>query len=846
MSLRKYAEVQVLEAWTGAGARQGTLERVAHRAVFNYTPREGYIYVRSRAISSRCNDNFDEFPAEEIKKAYATFIGKPVFVNHHNSDHRRARGVIIDAALHEDINPDGTPDTWAEVLMEVDAVRFPRLAAEVLAGNIARTSMGTDVAYSVCTACGNKASTPADYCQHIPRLKGMKIQRTTASGEKKDIIIAERCYGLGFFENSLLVEDPADPTAYVLGVEGMSKAASKTAGDGSMWFLKERFRDGTVNMTDDWERYHWTDENEALSALQRFREYDEENGLGWPDRWSLIRVSPRTAASEAPGDGYCEALVNHGQAHCPCNDFDDAGFSSGDMWRMCACGHTMASHRGGAEIVAAATHHASLEAAAALVREAFDHATDGSPYDQKVGPTRTKGPREKSPSTRDPDRATIFDYERETAWKSEEHDEREQRARARQNHDDVLMKRLDEQRAQREQRMRDIDDSDTKWRAKNPDYHRSSEPLGWKFPKVEHPKPLTHAASLVAEALRVEAAVQCKVCFDGALRCPGGDHPYGDCLQPEGPCPACGLTSLEWDAKRAKERVPWGTDSTCTTCGHAISMTHDGWRHSAGDHPGGSIWVPGYEHSYSIFEQRDDDHTPTPAWKAASRHLAYGETKAPAKVDTMRAENCPVCGDDEAYNGEKCSVCGYVPPPDKFADPDLGKAKEMDLRQEQAGEDGDDLAVDPAVGEGEIEGEPGAEDSGDLECTNCGEVFSAEGESAADTDSGEADADDQPGEAEEHREPAPDDEQKATDDNLADVNDMDEDEQDLGEEDDESDESEQVEDASVDDTAGDDIRPNMTCPVCGMGTLVPVEPQPAGGPDTVEVGNTDPTTVGRT
>lgn len=215
----------------------GTLVRQAHRHVFAYKPRPGYLYVRSRAISSRCNDNYDEFPAEEIKKAYATFIGKPVFVNHHNDNHRRARGVIIDAALHEDTNPDGTPDTWAEVLMEVDAVRFPRLAEAVVKGHIDRTSMGTDVAYSVCTYCGNKASNPAEYCAHIPKMKGQRITRRTASGAQEAILVAERCYGLGFFENSLLVEQPADPTAYTFGVDttglamdpstaGLARAAS--------------------------------------------------------------------------------------------------------------------------------------------------------------------------------------------------------------------------------------------------------------------------------------------------------------------------------------------------------------------------------------------------------------------------------------------------------------------------------------------------------------------------------------------------------------------------------------------------------------------------------------------
>lgn len=213
----------------------------AHRAVFNYTPREGYLYVRSRAISSRCNDNFDMFPAEEIEKSYLTFIGKPVFVNHHNEDARRTRGMIIDAALHKDINPDGSPDTWAEVLMEVDAVRFPRLAKAILAGEVDRTSMGCDVQLSKCSVCGNEATSPLQYCAHIPGKKGKKIYKIDPrTGAKSAQLVFEICSGLSFFENSLLVEAPADPTAFFLGsvevgpglehlTAGMNKTASKTA-----------------------------------------------------------------------------------------------------------------------------------------------------------------------------------------------------------------------------------------------------------------------------------------------------------------------------------------------------------------------------------------------------------------------------------------------------------------------------------------------------------------------------------------------------------------------------------------------------------------------------------------
>lgn len=228
--MQKYASAQIMTAdLAPRGASRRELRRFAHRHHFDYEVRPGYLYVRSRAISSRCNDNFDEFPAEELEKAYATFKGKPVFVNHVNDDHKRARGVIIDAALHKDANRDGSKDWWIEVLQEIDAVRFPRLAKEILNKNIARTSMGCDVAFSKCSACGNIATTPAEYCAHIPGSKGMMLYRRTASGQKVGEIIRETCFGLKFFENSLLVEPPADPTAHFLGVDtrGMDKAAMK-------------------------------------------------------------------------------------------------------------------------------------------------------------------------------------------------------------------------------------------------------------------------------------------------------------------------------------------------------------------------------------------------------------------------------------------------------------------------------------------------------------------------------------------------------------------------------------------------------------------------------------------
>jgi 8-oxo-dGTP pyrophosphatase MutT (NUDIX family)/predicted GNAT family acetyltransferase len=227
----KFAVAEILSAHPSTHGRSTLLSRTAHRADFSHHPvRHGFLYVRSRAISSRCNDNFDEFPASELEKSWRTFIGKPVFVNHVNHDTARARGVIIDAALHRDKNSDATPDTWVEVLMEVDGARFPKLAQAIVEGKVYETSMGCDVDYSICSACGNKATRPEEYCRHIPASKGTLYAITDhKTGVRQTSPIREICYGLKFFENSLLVEPPADPTAQLLDIDasGLGKTSAE-------------------------------------------------------------------------------------------------------------------------------------------------------------------------------------------------------------------------------------------------------------------------------------------------------------------------------------------------------------------------------------------------------------------------------------------------------------------------------------------------------------------------------------------------------------------------------------------------------------------------------------------
>jgi len=66
------------------------------------------------------------------------------------------------------------------------------------------------------------------------------------------------------------------------------------------------------------------------------------------------------------------------------------------------------------------------------------------------------------------------------------------------------------------------------------------------------------------------------------------------------------------------------------------------------------------------------------------RSFAYGETVAPAQVDTLRDEECPICGaDSDAFDGDRCEECGFVLPPSFVRDPDLEMARKLDLRGDQ-------------------------------------------------------------------------------------------------------------------------------------------------------------------
>lgn len=173
----------------------------------------GWLLTRVRAISARVNKNFDGFTSAELKKAYSTFEGKPVFVNHVNHDVNRARGRVAVANYHEH-----GKDKYIECFMLVDGNAYPKLAKELREDNLDSVSMGCDIVSSRCSisSCRNEAKNQFEFCEHILNKKGQMVD-----GE----LVFEECLGLSFFELSY-VFDPADETAVMQSVHVGSKTSS--------------------------------------------------------------------------------------------------------------------------------------------------------------------------------------------------------------------------------------------------------------------------------------------------------------------------------------------------------------------------------------------------------------------------------------------------------------------------------------------------------------------------------------------------------------------------------------------------------------------------------------------
>jgi hypothetical protein len=273
----------------------------------DFEPLEGHIYTRTRAISARVNQNFDGFPSEELKSAYKTFIGKPVFVNHHNEDPDKARGCVVASRYVE-----AGDDKYIEVIQEVNAQRFPKLAKELAEGGLDAVSMGTQAGRTICSYCGYEAQNAFDVCDHIIAFKGQYLTRTAENGMPEDVLVYEECRDLGFFELSY-VFDPADETALVSSVIVASK---RQAGRGSVEWVDQSWMLNPIVTDDNGKKHSWDCSGNALSAM-------EHNALdsGFEDAEEWVKSMQADGIGVTVDSMLCTWLSD-GTVDCECGAYD--------------------------------------------------------------------------------------------------------------------------------------------------------------------------------------------------------------------------------------------------------------------------------------------------------------------------------------------------------------------------------------------------------------------------------------------------------------------------------------------------------------------------------------------
>lgn len=230
--------VQPAMLWVNGKAVRESFTKYASEECYNFfktiTPVPGHSFVYMIALGAwetygenRNGDSFPEFPYKEnanppgisatdiLPLHYKSFevFGKN-YRHHVNKDPEKAVGDIVRAFWNAKMHR-------VELLVDVNNAKAPDLADRLASGEFPPVSMGTRVAYDVCSICLNRAPTRLQYCDHLKYkmrdvINGMKVSALNPSPK--------------FFDISWIIK-PADQTAWTMKkVAGAAEAYSLISG----------------------------------------------------------------------------------------------------------------------------------------------------------------------------------------------------------------------------------------------------------------------------------------------------------------------------------------------------------------------------------------------------------------------------------------------------------------------------------------------------------------------------------------------------------------------------------------------------------------------------------------
>ena len=149
------------------------------------------------------NRNGDYFPEDNLIQWHKTFETSPahVFRHHVNKDPSIAIGKVIFSYYNPRMHR-------VELIAELDKRLAAPEKAAIERGEFPMTSMACNTPYDMCSICGNKAHTRAEYCSHLTT----QLNKTLPDGRR---VMSLNVGPLKFFDISMVIR-PADITSSVL------------------------------------------------------------------------------------------------------------------------------------------------------------------------------------------------------------------------------------------------------------------------------------------------------------------------------------------------------------------------------------------------------------------------------------------------------------------------------------------------------------------------------------------------------------------------------------------------------------------------------------------------------
>lgn len=202
-------------------ATEGAYAPEIREFIASLKPVKDKLYALINALGAAefysCNRNGDAFYEDALKKYHHTFVneGTP-FMHHKNKDPNKGYGKIIKSAYNDKMHR-------VELIIEYDTRKLdPKYIKKIEDGELVNVSMGCRVDADYCSICGNRATDPANYCEHLKKAPG--LGKCLPDGKKAFAINKDPV----FFDLSI-VTVPADPTARILCKIASSEAESSVA-----------------------------------------------------------------------------------------------------------------------------------------------------------------------------------------------------------------------------------------------------------------------------------------------------------------------------------------------------------------------------------------------------------------------------------------------------------------------------------------------------------------------------------------------------------------------------------------------------------------------------------------